>query len=108
MANAISLQIKCWTVDDLSRQSLLEINPSFASEEYSRIVDLLGANEDKTYTCGKKFMYMYAEAPVTYSLDAGTDQVGQLVMLTFSGLDDHVLHVTCSATPTKVFIITVD
>jgi hypothetical protein len=110
MANAISLQVKCWTVDDLSRQSLLEINPSFASEEYARIVDLLGANEDKTYTCGKKFIFMYAESPVTYALDNGTDQVGQLVMLTFSSTDvnTHVLHLTCSPTPTKVFIITVD
>jgi hypothetical protein len=110
MANAIALQIKCWTVDDLTRQSLLEIDPSFTSEEYSRVVDLLGAAEEKSYTCGKKFIFMYAETPLTYALNSGVEQVGQLVMLTFDpdSVDPNVLHLTCSGTPTKVFIVTVD
>lgn len=107
MPTAVVLDLKCWTADDTSRQSLLSLSPAFTSELYTRRSISIAATESATVTCGKKMILVSANYPITYSIDDGSTMTGQLFMLT---LDDEVRELTLTAgeTATKVLYISVD
>lgn len=107
MANAVVLEIKCWTSDETSRQSLLTVTPSFTSEVFLHQTRSIAAEGTLALTCGKKFMFVSATTPLTYAIDSGTEMVGSLIMLTFDN-ETHTLHLTAGATSSKITVIAVD
>jgi ABC-type molybdate transport system substrate-binding protein len=107
MPTAVVLDIKCWTADDTSRQSLLSLAPSFTSELFTRRSLSIAASGSVTVPCGKKFIMVSSNYPVTYSIDSGSTMTGQIFMLTLNN-ETRELTLTAGASATKVIYISVD
>ena len=107
MASAVVLDIKCWSADDTSRQSLMALSPSFTSELFARHSLSIDNEESETIVCGQKFFYLTASFPVIYSIDNGNAMTGTLLMLTFDD-ESHTITITGITDNTKVIYISVD
>lgn len=107
MPTAIVLDIKCWSADDTSRQSLLSVSPSYTSDIFARQSLSLAADDDVTITCGKRYIFLVSTSPVIYSLDdSDIEMTGSLIMLTFDD-ESHTLHITATV-DTKIIYVSVD
>lgn len=107
MASAVVLDIKCWSADDTSRQSLMALSPSFTSELFARHSLSIDNEESEEIVCGQKFFYLAASFPVAYSIDGGDAMIGILLMLTFNN-ESHTITITGITDNTKVIYISVD
>lgn len=107
MPNAVIFDIKSWSSDDTSRQSLITTTPSFTSELYTRQSFLIDTNEIETIDCGKKLIYLVASYPIDYKLDSSSYMRGTIILFTFND-ETHTLLVRGVTDNTKIIYISVD
>lgn len=83
MADSVILDIKSWLSTTGGRKHLLDIVPQFTTDtSYSYESTIIGVDDTLSVTCGKIFTYVYADKPITYQIEDGTEMQGQLIMLT--------------------------